>query len=321
MQVAIVGNTEKREVKSLKHAIESAGGSAVVIDPTQFPGAPEFSIGVSTDATTQAPHLNSAVGTQLDFSTIGSCYIDSQGFTAVAERFQTDLENNFYPTYMQIREHAGVLQNILLLLSDTGTTFVNSFSSLNMETQKIRQLHTVDQSAIHIPDTIATNSPDRGDEFIASHDQVIVKPVTGGGKAHRLTPEQWEQKRDRLSHSPVQIQEYIPGTDLRVYYTEDEIISASYFKTTETDYRRDPDLEITPAPITPAIQDCVESVSTELEAGFGAIDIVERDSEYYFLEVNVAPLFAEYSDQTGTDVAEELATHLLNIAGSEPETQ
>lgn len=317
MKVALVGRKDKQEVKALRRAVESHGGSAVILDPTQFPGDAELSVGVSGDSTTQAaPTIDAVVESSLDLSTVGACYIDSQGFTPLSKRFQSDLNDDFFPTYMQIREYSAVLQNILVLLRDAGTTLINSFGSLTMESQKIRQLQVVDQSQIRTPDTIATNSPTRADVFIQSHDQVIVKPVTGGGKARLLTDEQWDKKRDRLSYSPVQIQEYIPGTDLRVYYTGDEIISASYINTEETDYREDPTAEITDAPVTTEIQDCVDTVRRELGTGFGAIDIVESGDKQYFLEVNIAPLFVNYSSQTDAPVAERLGKHMVEAAES-----
>lgn len=317
MSVGLVGDADKPELTALKQAVESQGGSAVIIDPTQFPGDAEFTVGVSGDSTTQtAPAIDATVESPLDLSTVKACYIDSQGFSPLSDRFQSPLEDDFFSTYMQIREHSGVLQNILLLLHDTDTTLINSFGSLAMESQKIRQLHVVEQSQVRTPDTIATNSPDRGDEFIDSHDEVIVKPVTGGGKARLLTDDHWKQKRDRLNYSPVQIQEYIPGTDIRVYYTGSEIISASSITTDATDHRDDPTAEIESTPITPAIQDCVETVRTELDTGFGAIDLVESDSELYFLEVNVAPLFVNYSRNADANVAEAVARYLIATAHS-----
>lgn len=332
MDILLIGDEDSDELTQIQTAAETAGHDSYQFAVDQWPSDTQLTVALpgrqatdehgDTPATgpdqqpTPSPTPTAVGGEPIPVEAVDTCYVDSRGFSPTVERHAEALEDEFYPAYTQLREHAGVVTNLINLVTETGGHRVNPRAVAQLELRKVEQLARFAAQGLATPATIVTNDPERVDEFRATHETVIAKPVTGGGSARILTDERWNAKRDRLSYAPVQFQEHIEGDDVRIYLTRNRVLSAHEIHTSATDYRTDATAEFTDITTDPAVKRVAAGVQDALPIGFGAVDAVKQpDGTLTLLEVNTAPMFAHYARTTGTDIAAGIVREMERHTG------
>jgi glutathione synthase/RimK-type ligase-like ATP-grasp enzyme len=193
--------------------------------------------------------------------------------------------------------------------------WVNGWQAYEFHKEKPRQLAVVKALGVTIPATLISNHATLITEFVTQHSQVIFKPVYGGSHAKLFTPEYLEPERLQLALkiSPITLQEFISGTNIRTYAIGEQVYSAE-IRTGEVDFREDSDAQLIPLEVPPTIASQSIAIARSLLLEWTAIDWRRtEDGTYYFLEANPSPMFIYFEKQTGYPITQEL-TNLVKYS-------
>lgn len=191
--------------------------------------------------------------------------------------------------------------------------WINSWQAYQFHKEKPSQLSKVKQLGVTIPATAIGNSPELITEFAKSYDRTIFKPVYGGAHTRFISKELLEPERLSrvLSISPITIQEYIPGTNIRSYVIGGSVYSAK-IRSTALDFREDLAAELLPVKLPPSVQKQCLAIAKSLLLEWTAIDWCRKPTgEYIFLEANPSPMFIHFEYQTGFDLTQQLVALLI----------
>ncbi len=212
-----------------------------------------------------------------------------------------------------------------IAFNDTSTTlrsliqacparWINSWRAYQFHKEKPLQLSKAKQLGVKIPNTLISNDPEQVLEFIQSQDKVIFKPVYGGAPTQFVTDSHLEPQRLNLalSISPVTVQEYIPGTNIRSYVIGGSVYAAE-IRSQCLDFRQDSEAEIIPVELPESIQQQCIAVAKAFMLEWTAIDWRLRlCGEYVFLEANPSPMFLGFEQKTGFSITQQLVKLLMD---------
>ncbi|MEL6326835.1 MAG: hypothetical protein AAFQ61_08020, partial [Cyanobacteria bacterium J06626_23] len=109
-----------------------------------------------------------------------------------------------------------------------------------------------------------------------------------------------------LRLSPIALQEYIPGTNLRVYVIGNALYAAE-IRSTAIDFRADQKAPILPIEIPDDIQQQCHQIAQALGLIWTAIDWrLTPDGQFVFLEANPSPMFIHFERQTQYPITQAL---------------
>ncbi len=208
------------------------------------------------------------------------------------------------------KDCASVLKS---LLNELGEKAKNSAEAVQFHQEKPRQLAVVAKLGVNIPATYVGNDADAVREFCRQHSEVIFKPVTGGDYAHLLTAEHLADAHleRSLRQSPVTLQRFIKGTNIRSYVVGQEVFSAE-IQSDHADFRTDGDIKLNVIELPERIKQQALAIKAALGLAWTGIDWrLDEQGEYYFLEANPSPMFANFEQYTGLPVAHRLAQLLV----------
>lgn len=308
MSVILIGYGEVIEFELLTDAIEERGTETIVCDVQEWPGERPLTIRSST---------NEAVfGETVNYDDLTGAYIDCHKlFRPYEPRFQDNLTENLYPALNQIREYRGLFESLSWIFEQHDVNVVPSLSKQRWQDRKAGALHGYRLKGIPVPDTLFTNDPNEVRNFFESHDKVIYKPVTRGGKPYIMNDSDLtESSLAKLSTAPVQFQEYINGVDLRVYVLNGDVITAIRYESEHFSFKLDIedgiDVDVSPATISSAIEDTVTRAAEVAGLEFAAADVRRRpDGSHVLLELNESPRFASAELKADQDIVDILADY------------
>lgn len=195
------------------------------------------------------------------------------------------------------------------LLNELGDKAKNSAAAVNFHQEKPRQLAAVARLGVRIPATYVGNDADAVRAFCEQHQDVIFKPVTGGDYAQKLTAEHLadEHLQRSLRQAPVTLQRFIKGTNIRSYVIGDQVFSAE-IQSEHTDFRTDGDIRLKVIELPEQIRQQALAIKAVLGLAWTGIDWRrDEQGDYFFLEANPSPMFANFELYTGLPVARHLA--------------
>jgi hypothetical protein len=186
------------------------------------------------------------------------------------------------------------------------------------------QLDVAEKCGLPIPFTVITNLSCEVKQALINHCKMVYKSldkITGASSVTKMLEKADVLRLEKLRYAPTIFQEYIePGYDLRVYVIGAQLFAAKVISNeprAKIDIRLDPGARITPYKLPSALERCLFKLMGELGLVFGAIDMkVDRDGNYYFLEVNPAGQWVYIEMETGQPITETLSAYL---AGRSPE--
>lgn len=312
MTVLLAGYGDQREQVLLANAIETRGHEVLNCDVREWPRGPSFTL---------IPGSNEALlGTQFDYDDITGAYVHySLLFQPYEPRFNDQLNNDLIPVLNQLREYRSIFQSLSRILEDHGADVIPPLRNSEFQDRKPWQLDLYKRSDLQTPDTIFTNDPDELRSFYDAHERVIYKPVTRGGAPHELTDDDLTQERlAKLATAPIQLQEYIPGEDIRIYVLNGEVIGAMRYESEQFSFKIDlkngegDNIDIHATTISEDIANTVTRAAQQAGLIFTAADVRRQsDGTYSLLELNETPRFAAAHDHTDLDIAGSLAKFLL----------
>lgn len=204
------------------------------------------------------------------------------------------------------KDSASLLMSVLNVLGDKAK---NSAAAVQFHQEKPRQLAVVAKLGVQIPPTYVGNDAQAVLQFCQQHSEVIFKPVTGGDYARLITAEHLsvEHLKRSLQQSPVTLQRYIKGTNIRSYVVGDQVFSAE-IRSEQADFRTDGGIALEVLELPEHIKQQALTIRAALGLAWTGIDWRrDEQGQYFFLEANPSPMFANFEQYTGLPIAKELA--------------
>jgi len=196
---------------------------------------------------------------------------------------------------------------------------VNKRRGIHTNMSKPYQQRLIAEQGFAVPKTLITMVPDAARAFYEEcGERVIYKSISAERSiVKRLTREDLP-RLEQIQYCPVQLQELVPGIDIRVHAVGDRLF-ASEIVADGLDYRyvgREGGTRTIRAIELPmAIQERCVRLAKSLGLTLSGIDLRRTPGgEYYCFEVNTSPAFMFYENQTGQRIGDALAE--LLCAGS-----
>jgi glutathione synthase/RimK-type ligase-like ATP-grasp enzyme len=194
---------------------------------------------------------------------------------------------------------------------------VNRFAGGASNQSKPYQALLIRQTRLQIPSTLVTNDASAARRFYDEFEgRVIYKSLSGRSTGTRLL------NKDRLLHlfcdsaAPLQLQEFIPGTNIRIHVIRDQLI-ATRIASEAVDYRFAEGencsvrMEATSVPESIA-KDCIR-LTEECGLLFSGIDLKETPAgDFYCFEINPSPGFSFFESIT----SQRISLALISLLGS-----
>lgn len=300
MNILILGNAKDEHAAHIKTVLAKAGVAVEYLDTQLFPSQ----LRLSWQSDTQEGWLRLPSGRQFSLKAIKSVYWRCFGgvrIPAMADSEQRDIA------------FRDAMSTVRSLFQAIPARWINPWQAYEFHKEKPLQLRLARQLGVTIPATLIGNDPQQVAEFAKSYDQVIFKPVYGGSHTRFVTDKHldWQRLSLALSLSPVTIQEYISGTNIRSYVIGDTIYSAE-IRTRAIDFRDDRQAELLPIELPEAIQQQCQAIAKAFMLEWTAIDWRRKPTgEYIFLEANPSPMFVYFEQQTGFPITQKLVQLLI----------
>jgi glutathione synthase/RimK-type ligase-like ATP-grasp enzyme len=301
MNVLILGNAADPHAAHIKNALTQAGATANYFDTSLFP----TQLRVSWRPDTRNGCLILPGGHQLQLQDIHSVYWRNFSGVYIPPLKDSNQQKVAFNDSMS---------TVRSLMQASPAKWINSWQAYQFHQEKPLQLGKAKQIGVTIPATLISNNPDEITEFFHAHEKVIFKPVYGGAHTQFVTEAHLEPQRLNmtLSLSPVTIQEYIPGTNIRTYVIGESVYTAE-IRSPLVDFREDLEAELIPIELPESIHKQSLAITKAFMLEWTAIDWrVKPTGEYVFLEANPSPMFVHFEHQTGFPITESLVSLMMN---------
>ena len=301
MNILILGDALDAHAAHIKNALTQAGVAVDYLDTSLFPRQ----LRLSWRPDTQVGCLTLPSGRQLNFHDIHSVFW--RNFSGVYIAPLTDANQQ------QVAFNDS-MSTVRSLMQAYPTRWINSWQAYQFHKEKPLQLSLAKKIGVTIPATLISNNPEQVREFVETHEKSIFKPVYGGAHTKLVTEAHLEPHRLdlALSISPVTIQEYIPGTNIRTYVIGESVYSAE-IRSSALDFREDLEAELIPIDLPESVEkQCLEILKAFM-LDWTAIDWrVKPTGEYVFLEANPSPMFIHFERQTRFPITQQLVKLLMS---------
>ena len=301
MNILILGNSEDAHAAHILKALTQAGATVDYLDTSLFPRQ----LRMSWQPDTQVGSLSLPGGRKLNFQDIKSVFWRNFSSVYVPSLKDANQER------IAFNDSLSALRS---LIQACPARWINSWQAYQFHKEKPLQLGTVKQLGVRIPATLVSNDPEEVIEFVQSQKRLIFKPVYGGAHTQFINQSHLQPKRLSLvlSLSPVTIQEYIPGTNIRTYVIAESIYAAE-IRSNSLDFREDLEAELIPIDLPEYIQQQCLAITKALMLEWTAIDWrLSPEGEYLFLEANPSPMFLYFERQTAFPITEQLVKLLMS---------
>lgn len=300
MNILILGNSDDLHAAHLNDAIAQAGAKVDYLDTARFP----TQLRLCWYPDTQEGYLTLSDEYRLNLQDIKSIFWRS--FSGV----QIPTLQDVYQHRIALNDSMSTLRSVM---QGTSIRWINSWQAYQFHKEKPLQLKLAKQLGVAIPKTLISNDPEAIVEFVKSYEKVIFKPVYGGAHIQPLTESHLQSERLKLalSFSPVTLQEYVPGTNIRTYVIGKSIYSAE-IRSKYLDFREDRDAQLIPIELPTQVQQQCFAIAKAFFLEWTAIDWrLKPNGEYVFLEANPSPMFLHFEQQTGFPITQKLVSLLM----------
>lgn len=263
------------------------------------------------DAALQSFEYNLAIGAHpKGWLQIGGNQIDIRKITGVYLR----------PGPQRAGAAAVAAAALLSVMQTHSATVINRPAAGRSNLSKPFQLAALTAAGLATPETLVTTDPTAARAFLSRHRRIIYKSISGirsivgtielGGASN--------ERLELVGHGPVQLQQWINGTDVRVH-----VVGERWFATTvasdATDYRyagaSGSPAELTAYELPDILGQQLVAVTKTMGLLVSGIDLRRTPGgEWYCFEVNPSPGFTYYEAHTGQPIAAAIAD-LLTCRG------
>ncbi len=305
MKHIVLGYERDAHVRHVLDALARRGHDAVLLESQKFP----LSVSVSVYPGRNAGSLG-IDGKTIDFDQIASVYWRSfSGVTA-----ETTKASRGTPTDIAYFDSMACLRSWFQMRN--GTRWLNSWEAYQQHQEKPRQLELVAQAGVTIPDTYVGNDPQQVIAFCERVPSAIFKPVYGGAHTQQVTPQHLAPAhlQAALAQSPVTLQQFIAGTNVRTYAMGEQCFSVE-LPTTQVDFRADQSARPIPVATPDAVATQAAAIRKVLGLRWTAIDWRrDQDGAFYFLEANPSPMFIGVEKMAGVPLTDALIDLMTGAA-------
>ena len=295
----ILGASNDYHALHIHKALQTKGADALLFDTSSYPHLST----ISWDPFKQRGRLNTQ-DRALDFDRINSVFWSTAGHA------NADLQHAEFNSAIALNDTTSMLKTFFL---EERIYWCNSWQAMQFHKIKPRQLAVAAAIGLNIPHTYTGNDAVDISEFVACNQDAIYKPVYGGAHCARVTKSQLTQAHLKkvLKISPVTIQQYIPGINIRTFVIGEVVFSAA-IESNAVDYRTESEPRITPMQIPAELARKAIHLKTAFGMQWTAIDWRKTNNDdYYFLEANPSPMFIHFEQQTGYPITDSLLKLLL----------
>jgi glutathione synthase/RimK-type ligase-like ATP-grasp enzyme len=294
MAILILSPPDDDHARHMRDYLETREQPIWFLNSADFPA----NLQVTYDPVTERGQFRFPGGTVVDFAEVTAVYWRSYAGVSPPElphEEQADIAGN---------DARGLFESLLIRLK---TRWVNGWDAFHLHQTKPAALAMVAELGVPVPATVLTNDPDGLIAFIDRHTRCIFKPVQGGAHTRRLELRHLaDENLDNLRYSPVTLQEEIEGTDVRVFVAGDRVLACDV-RTSELDFRDDPNPEITPIELPDDVAERSVRIARKLHLLWTGIDYRRTpDGRYVFLEANPSPMFLGFEQRSGLPLTEAL---------------
>jgi glutathione synthase/RimK-type ligase-like ATP-grasp enzyme len=301
--IVLVGSEEDDHVRAVRDALRKKGVEPIVLDSLKFPNGPRLSMGPGIEETTLDGR---------DVGRPGAVYLRSLYLTPLAFGVDAkkDMDEDWRTTLVIFREKAEVLLSVCRRWEALDVPIYNPIT-VSDAVRKPYQMSLLANAGLPVPRTLWSNDPQAVLRFSAG-ERVAYKPVAGGAATRELAPEDLTERRlSSLSNAAVTFQELLPGTDMRAFVLDGEIISAYRIVTDSLDYRQNEE-KVESISLTTEVADICLRAAAVAQLRFTGMDLkVAADGRPRILELNPSPMFLGFDRLAGTDVLGKLASALI----------
>jgi len=302
--ILVWGISEDGPVRAVREALAGKGDAPLMLD--QFDVARSDLSFEETDASDGWLMVG---GERIDLASITAVYprpYESARVLRAAEEAGLDAA-----------QHAARFDDTMLLwLELTPALVVNLPSAMTSNGSKPLQSAMIASAGFDVPDTLLTTDARAAAEFRDRHGRVIYKSI-GGVRSRVSLLEDKALGRIANGASPLQLQEYIPGTDLRVHVVGDEVFACT-IESEAVDYRypstepEEPRIEACSLPAE--ISDRCVALMHLLGLSLAGIDLRHAsDGRWVCFEANPSPGYTFYEQATGAPITQALARLLRSF--------
>lgn len=193
---------------------------------------------------------------------------------------------------------------------------INSAQALNNFRDKKRQYSlSLGRPFQSIPWlSLAAQAPDIVQEFFLDHPDVIIKPLRGQGGwgVERLSSATFVSWWNSRVDEDYLLQKFIPGNEWRIFFIQDQLWCLKRSgEGSAVNFAQGGEAELISPPkdLQKLVQVCIQNSG----AFYGAIDLIENEGEYYFLELNLSPGIEQLEKVSGDNIISELLQALNSI--------
>lgn len=299
MAFLVMGQQQDPHAMYMLEKLKSRGLIAYLLQTHDFPKNVQFSFSPNSgDGTLTLP-----CGTSLELSEIQAVFW--RNFSGVAD--EATRENFMSADSIAAQDSLACLRTWFHL--DNGTVWVNGWTAFQHHKEKPFQLRKVQQLGVNIPRTYVGNNLADIRVMFEELPCSIFKPVYGGAHTEILTEAHLESERVKaaLAKSPITVQEFIAGTNIRTYVIGNKVFSIE-LKSAAADFRNDQDMQLVVMDTPVEIERQARDISKTLYLNWTAIDWRRDDAgNYYFLEANPSPMFLGVEQGAGIPITDYLA--------------
>src|SRR5262245_936878 len=236
-----------------------------------------------------------------------SLYLTPLAFGVDAKK---DMDEDWRTTLVIFREKAEVLLSVCRRWEALDVPIYNPIT-VSDAVRKPYQMSLLANAGLPVPRTLWSNDPQAVLRFSAG-ERVAYKPVAGGAATRELAPEDLTERRlSSLSNAAVTFQELLPGTDMRAFVLDGEIISAYRIVADSLDYRQNEE-KVESISLTTEVADICLRAAAVAQLRFTGMDLkAAADGRPRILELNPSPMFLGFDRLAGTDVLGKLASALI----------
>lgn len=302
MHHIILGHHRDQHANHMLEKMREKGLDAYLLETNDFPCAVQLAYSPSREI----GHLILADGAKLAFSEIKSVYW--RNFCGVTD--EANRGNFGTAEYISARDSMACLRSWFNVAENT--LWANSWQAYEHHKEKPWQLLKAKKLGLNIPRTLVSNDINEIRRWYRANKKSVFKPVSGGSHTEMLSDDHLQGERvvKALSKSPITLQQYVEGTNIRTFVIGDDVFSAE-FRSDSTDFRDDQNLEIILVDTPKYIAEQARSIMNSLHMTWTAIDWRrDVDGKYYFLEANPSPMFLGFEAISGFPVTDNLVSFL-----------
>ena len=288
MLVLVLGGEDDEHAVHVLDALRGRGARAEMLDSRHFP----HQLQIAWDPVAATGHFVLPDAGRIDFADVRSVYW--RCFNGLDAPALNDAEQ----AELAVNDARSLFESVLMALP---ARWVNGWQAYQLHQTKPAALARVAglelPAILRCPATCLGNDAESVRHFVARHERCIFKPVQGGAHTRMVTPGHLADENLRsLAAAPVTIQEYVPGTDVRVFVAGTTVLACEII-TDATDFRDDPNARIAAVDIPGDVADACIAIAGELHLVWTGIDLRRTDDgQYVFLEANPSPMFIGFED-------------------------